>query len=167
MITGTYAWKYSVKADVQKVGSELETLYEEHGKLTPVLIVDDARNPDRETHQLIEWDETEAATKYRLEQARYIMRNIIVVRTEPATATEDEKIIRFRAFENVDVEEGRYFMPMQTALQRDDTRSYMLQQAMRALSSFRRKYGMIQELSTVIDAIDRTEKEFTGLQLAA
>lgn len=50
---------------------------------------------------------------------------------------------------------------------RDDARNYMLQQAMRALVSFRQKYGMISELASVLDAIDDLEKEYTGIQLAA
>lgn len=167
MATGQYAWKYNVKADVQKVGAELETIYEEHGKLTPLLIVEDARSPERETHQLIEWDDSVAAASHRLEQARYIMRNIIIIHSEPAVEESEQKIIKFRAFENVDVEEGRYFMPMQVAVSREDTRSYMLTQALRALASFRRKYGMIEELAEVIDAIDSIEREYTGIQLAA
>lgn len=166
-MSNIYGWKYNVKADAQKVGTELEAIYEEHGKLTPPLVVDDARNPERETHQLIEWDDTTAAHNYRNEQARHIMRNIIIVRTEQGEVMEESKIIKFRAFENVDVEEGRYFMPMQVAVSRDDTRSYMLQQAMRALASFRQKYGMINELAAVLDAIDDLEKEYTGVQLAA
>lgn len=166
-MTTQYAWKYNIKADAQKVGTELEAIYEEHGKLTPPLIVEDARNPERETHQLIEWDDTTAAHHYRNEQARHIMRNIIIVRSESAPEPAEEKIIKFRAFENVDVEEGRYFMPMQVAITRDDARNYMLQQAMRALMSFRQKYGMISELASVLDAIDDLEKEYTGIQLAA
>lgn len=166
-MTTQYAWKYNFKADAQKVGTELEAIYEEHGKLTPPLIVEDARNPERETHQLIEWDDTTAAHNYRNEQARHIMRNIIIVRSESAPEQAEEKIIKFRAFENVDVEEGRYFMPMQVAITRDDARNYMLQQAMRALMSFRQKYGMISELASVLDAIDDLEKEYTGIQLAA
>lgn len=154
-----YGWKYNVKADPQKVGTELEAIYEEHGKLTPPLIVEDARNTDRETHQLIEWDNTTAAESYRLEQARHIMRNIIIVRTEQQEVKEESKVIKFRAFENVEVEEGRYFMPMQVAIGREDTRNYMLLQATKALAAFRQKYGMIKELSAVMDTIDQLEQE--------
>ena len=143
----SYSWKWNVPADAQKVGSELEAIYEEHGKLTPPLIVEDARNDDRETHKLLEWDETTAAEKYRNEQARHIMRNIIVVQSTPAAKSEVEeppKVIKFRAFENVEtVEQERYFMPMQVAVSREDTRNYMLKEAMLALQSFRQKYGMI------------------------
>ena len=162
-----YAWMYNVPADANKVGGELEAIYEEHGMLTPPLIVEDARNDERETHKLIEWNETTAAEKYRLEQARHIMRNIIVVKSEPVQEEKQEpKIIKFRAFENVDVEEGRFFMPMQVAVSRDDTRSYMLKQAMMALNSFRQKYGMIKELAAIIDAIDALEQQFEGKQAA-
>ncbi len=156
-----YSWKYNVPADANRVGNELEAIYEEHGKLTPPLIVEDARNDERETHKLIEWDESTAAEKYRLEQARYIMRNIIVVKTDAQpTLQEPSRVIKFRAFENVEtVEQERYFMPMQVAVSREDTRNYMLKQAMLALQSFRQKYGMIEELANVIDAIDNLELE--------
>lgn len=160
----TYSWKWNVPADAQKVGSELEAIYEEHGKLTPPLIVEDARNDDRETHKLLEWNEAAAAEKYRNEQARHIMRNIIVVQSTPAAKSEVEeppKVIKFRAFENVEtVEQERYFMPMQVAVSREDTRNYMLKQAMLALQSFRQKYGMINELAAVIDAIDALEQQY-------
>jgi len=160
----TYSWKYNIPANAQRVGSELEAIYEEHGKLTPPLIVEDARNDERETHKLIEWDEATAAEKYRLEQARYIMRNIIVVQSTPnlEEPKEEQKIIKFRAFENVETEEQeRYFMPMQVAVSREDTRNYMLKQAMMALQSFRQKYGMITDLAAVIDAIDALEQQYT------
>ncbi len=156
----SYAWKWNVKADPQKVGTELEAIYEENGKVTPQLIVEDARNPQRETHGLIEWDDATAAEGYRLEQARYITRNIIVVRSEPAAEKEEEKVIKFRAFENVMVDKEQFFMPMREAVSRPDTRNYMLDQAMRALASFRQKYGMIKELVAVMDAIDSIEKTY-------
>lgn len=156
----SYSWKWNVPADAQKVGSELEAIYEEHGKLTPPLIVEDARNDVRETHKLIEWNEAAAAEKYRNEQARYIVRNIIVVKTDAQpTLQEPSRVIKFRAFENVEVESDRYFMPMQVAIGREDTRNYMLKQAKMALQSFRQKYGMIEELANVIDAIDNLELE--------
>jgi hypothetical protein len=165
----TYSWKYNIPANAQRVGSELEAIYEEHGKLTPPLIVEDARNDERETHKLIEWDEATAAEKYRLEQARHIMRNIIVVQSTPnlEEPKEEQKIIKFRAFENVETEEQeRYFMPMQVAVSREDTRNYMLKQAMMALQSFRQKYGMITDLAAVIDAIDALEQQYTVKQAA-
>ena len=158
-----YSWKYNVPADANRVGNELEAIYEEHGKLTPPLIVADARNEDRETHKLIEWDDSAAAESYRQEQARYIMRNIIVVQSSPKLEEpkEEQKIIKFRAFENVETEDQeRYFMPMQVAVGREDTRNYMLKQAMLALQSFRQKYGMIAELAAVIDAIDALEQQY-------
>ena len=74
---------------------------------------------------------------------------------------EEQKIIKFRAFENVETEDQeRYFMPMQVAVGREDTRNYMLKQAMLALQSFRQKYGMITELAAVIDAIDALEQQY-------
>ena len=166
-MTGTYAWKYNNKADAQKVGSELDAIYEEHGKVTPELVVEDARKPDRETHQLIEWDDPTAAGAYRRDQARYIMRNIIVVHKTEATPDEGAKVIKIPVYTNVDVDDGRYYLPIRAAMERDDTRTYVLKQALRDLSAFRHKYGQLTELANVFTAIDKVETEFTGLQIAA
>lgn len=163
-----YTWKYSVKADAAKVGQELEVLYEEHGKVTPPIIVEDARNEERETHKLIEWDEAAAAEKYRLEQAKYIMRNIIVVTKTEEIPEEEPKIIKLRVYENVKTDEGdRYYMPLQSAMEREDTRSWLLAQALKDLMAFRRKYGQLKELAGVMEEIEKTERQYTNTVLAA
>ncbi len=159
MSTSTYSWKYPVPADAQRVANELDAIYEEHGKVTPPLIVEDARNTERETHKLIEWDETAAAGKYRLEQARFIMRNIVIVRKEQAEKPEQAKV--FRVFENVVINNDRCYIPTQVAIAQEDTREYLLKKALQSLASFREKYSMLQELSEVMKAIELAEREFT------
>ena len=68
---------FSIK-DVQKIGEELEDI-KSRGNLTPNRIVDRAKNNKSILHQYFEWDDTEAAEKYRLQQARQITNHIIEV----------------------------------------------------------------------------------------
>lgn len=163
-----YAWKFNLPGDASKVGQELEAIYEENGKVTPPLVVEDARNVDRETHKLIEWDDPVAAEKYRLEQAKYIMRNIIVVTKTEEVKDEEPKIIKLRVYENVKTEEGeRYYMPLQAAMEREDTRSWVLTQALRDLMAFKHKYSQLKELAGVMAEIEKAERQYTNEAIAA
>jgi hypothetical protein len=57
------------------VKEELKKL-EQKGKLSPLDVIDAAKNPKSPLHQYFEWDDTEAARKYRIEQARELIRTI-------------------------------------------------------------------------------------------
>ena len=46
------------------------------GALTPAAVVDAARDPTSPLHASFEWDNTEAAHQYRLDQARTLIRSV-------------------------------------------------------------------------------------------
>lgn len=54
---------------------------EQDGRLTSGDLVAAARNPDHPLHDMFEWDDTVAAEKYRIDQAREIIRSVRVVVT--------------------------------------------------------------------------------------
>ena len=68
---------FSVK-DVQKIGEELEQI-KSKSILNPNNIVERARNTKSVLHQYFDWDDTEAAEKWRLQQARNITNHILEV----------------------------------------------------------------------------------------
>lgn len=51
----------------------LQSLHDEHGKLTPELVVEVATDPDCPIHDRFEWDDAIAAHGFRLEQARGLL----------------------------------------------------------------------------------------------
>jgi hypothetical protein len=55
---------------------ELLALYETRGELTPVMVVDVARDPQHPLHPRFEWDDTVAGEKYRVHQARQLIRSV-------------------------------------------------------------------------------------------
>ena len=62
------------------VDRELEAIYAEHGTVTAELLVEQATKPSHPLHAHFEWDDSVAATKYRLEQAyRLIQASKMVV----------------------------------------------------------------------------------------
>lgn len=66
-----------------EVKSRLAALENEHGQLTPSLVVADARQKDSPLHAMFDWNIKEAAEKWWLQQARTIIRSVkLVITTE-------------------------------------------------------------------------------------
>ena len=72
----------------------LQSLYDEHGTLTPSLVVAAAVNPSHELHPRFVWDDSEAAKRYRLVQASGLIRSVHI----RIDRGEDSEPVRVRAF---------------------------------------------------------------------
>lgn len=72
----------------------LQALYDEHGTLTPALVVEVAADPEHELHARFVWDDTEAARRYRLVQASGLIRSVTI----HVDRGEDQEPVRVRAF---------------------------------------------------------------------
>lgn len=57
---------------------ELRSIYERHGRLTPALVVEEARPEDHPLHHRFCWDDEEAAERFRLVQAATLIRQVKV-----------------------------------------------------------------------------------------
>ena len=64
--------------DAQKVGEELDKIKSKEN-LTPESVVGVAKNKKSVLHKYFEWDNDEAAEKWRLQQARNIVNHIIEI----------------------------------------------------------------------------------------
>lgn len=138
----TVRWKVNLygDADAQKV-------YEEIGEenTTPEEILEKAKDPDSELHKCFEWDDKKAAYKYRLQQARSIMCNLVFVSNEE----EDE----VRTFYNLTFEKAEYH-PTKLILQKPDEYKALLEKAKGELFAFKKKYAMLKELKKLFQEID-------------
>ena len=104
----------------QKYGKRLETIATKNkGKIKPITVVEDARSNSSPFHNYFVWDDTKAAEKYRLQQARELINHIvevIVIEGKPSTQ---------RSFFNVVNGGGeRVYVTLQKAV---TTKSYRLQ----------------------------------------
>jgi hypothetical protein len=81
-MANTYEWNDGtrIKLDAQVAGETLEKLIEENdGMLTPQTIMDAAQDPHSPLHTAFTWDDGVAAFKYRMNEARYLTRSLLVV----------------------------------------------------------------------------------------
>jgi hypothetical protein len=141
-----------VKADPQRSGSYLESLRRRKGGvLTPPLIVEDARAsaacPFRPIF-LFEDDRT-AAEKYRVTQANYVLRSLVMVTSEEG---EEERTVR--AFVSVIEDEAQVYTAVVRAMKDADLRNYVLAEAKKEFEELRAKYFHLKEFAKVFSALD-------------
>lgn len=58
------------------IQDRLRQINDERGDMTPALVVEDARDPDSPLHDQFDWSDTAAACKWRLHQARCLIRTV-------------------------------------------------------------------------------------------
>jgi hypothetical protein len=148
-----YDWKINnMPVAAQAVGEHIEQLEKSHGKITPKIVLDSARDENSLLHPCFEWDDAIAAEKYREDQAGRILRNLVVKiesNVQPATV---------RAFVNIKTQSTSAFLSIAKVLQDDALRDQMLEDALRDLKAFRDKYATLSELTGVFAAIDALDE---------
>lgn len=140
--------------DAQTVGEEMAALSASQGGLTPARLVDRSRDLRSPLHGCFEWNDGKAAERYREEQARYLMRSVVVVRIE-GDGHERAVTARgpVRAF--VHVSEGaNVYEPIQAVVHDQDKREGLLRQAKADMAAFVKKYRVLSELDGVMAAIE-------------
>lgn len=148
-----YVWKTKglFKTDANKAGQVFEELENTIG-LTAENIVEVSREEDAPLHNEFEWNDTAAADKWRMEQARRMIGNLSIVVAE----TEEEEIVPVRAFFSTELHHYENIKTIMTDVSKKLT---LMQKAVRELQAFKKKYAMLSELSKLFDAIDEVTKE--------
>ena len=135
-------WKLSnyKKADADKVYNEITSI---GSSATPEQIVAFARNEDTELHKCFTWDDREAAEKWRLQEARLIVCNLVF-------EEKDETKPVIRAIQLGDAG----YTPVKLIIQHKDEYQRLLERAMGELRAFKARYKMLTELEEILALID-------------
>lgn len=143
----------------------LAALYDKHRQLTPEIVVRDARKPSSPLHSEFEWDPAAAHEIYLIDRARAIIRAAYI-----ELNLGDDAPVKTREYVSVPMSEPfddtskprRAYVRVTDALSVSDTREALLQDAIRDLNAFRRRYAQLSEMAKVIKVIDAvTEKPST------
>lgn len=134
----------------QLVLKELEHIRQENdGLLRPEDVVQKAEDSESLLHPYFDWDDSEAARKWRLEQARRLIRVAVII-------IEPEQTSPVRAYVSLlgDRPVGNGYRTTVEVLADAGKRRRLLQQALSDLAVFRRKYALLSELAEVFAAAD-------------
>lgn len=145
-----YKWKdykYPIKAEV--VGKHFEKVEKKYGELTSVNVLESARPEKSPIHSLFEWNDTQAAEKYRLEQASKLIVNLSV-----EVQTEDKKPLICRAFVNVSEKKNGSFINIESAFKSEETKDIVLKRALQELQAFEQKYKNLELFADLFSEIE-------------
>jgi len=145
----------------QVYGEELEKIAAENGGvLTPDSVVKAAENEDSPLHDHFDWNDSSAAEKFRLAQARQMINHI-----EITVTIDGDEIAEQRAFMNVmqPSKNGKsgsnVYVTVEKAMTSKEYRKQILATAMREAKYWEEKYKEYNELSEVFSAIDITAED--------
>lgn len=124
---------------------ELLAIRAEHGKLTPAVVVEAAGAEDHPLHDRFEWDDSVAGQKYRLIQARELIRVVREKYIDRSGAPAD-----VRTFHAIPRSDGMAYEPLDEIV-RDDIASKVLLQSMeREWRLLRARYERFAEFREMI-----------------
>jgi hypothetical protein len=123
---------------------ELFRLNEQLGRLTPVEVLEYAKNPDTALHSQFEWDDTVASNRYRLDQARYYIRRVTVAVTSHA---EPMKTVTIRAFSHVPSDGVGVYRPTTVII--SEKKDELLDEITRTIRSWVKKHSVLLSVADI------------------
>lgn len=128
-------------------------------------LVTNSKPKDAPLHNAFSWNDKEAAHKFRVQEARYIVRSIEVVDQEVSEP--------YRAYESVEVEVvsedqedtqkvEHVYRSTKEVMSTQAGRDMLLQKAIRDMYTFKKKYAVLSELAIVMASIDETLGKLAG-----
>lgn len=132
----------------QAVIDELERIAKEHGgELKPEDVVEAARAKSSPLHDHFTWDDSEAAQRYRLYEARQLIRVTLTYVGDDRTP--------MRVFVSLTPDrkaEGGGYRPTASVLVNAKQRAQLLADALAEMERFQAKYATLKELSEVFNS---------------
>lgn len=142
----TWCLKDLFKGDPQKCYAEVQTLDE----ITPINVLEKARDEKSELHKCITWDVEKAALKCQLSEARKIIQSFVIVHKDSKGNQQNVRSYQITTVTN-------HYEPTRLFLQKPDEYTELLKRAKAELATFRQRYKMLSELETIFAEIDLLE----------
>lgn len=135
----------------QKVADAIRAVAE-NGIISPEKVVLAAKPKNSPLHEFFDWDDGDAAFQWRLHQARNLIRVVVEVEELPDRTFRDVRV--FVSLSSDRNKDGGYRIMAEVLTDERRTKE-MLEDALRELLSFRKKYEMLKELASIFKAIDK------------
>lgn len=140
------------------ISNELQRLADIHGgTLQPRTVVHAARDEASPLHSSFEWNDSDAAEQWRLQQARMLIRAVVVYEE-----TGKGKQIPCRVFVSLTPDRkngGEGYRLSATVLSDAAQRSQLLTDARADMHRFKERYRTLSELAEVFTAMEHVEQD--------
>jgi len=135
------AHAHFTNADANKIGHFLDHTF--GGKCTPDQIVKSASPPSSPIHRYFDWDNTIAASKWRLHQARNMIDCLVTII--------DEKPVK--AFHSVYIKKERAYVRVDKIKASKDLWQQVVENAYQELLGWKKRYETYKAFAPVVKAI--------------
>lgn len=157
-----YTWKagsrFSVPAEV--VAKSMQQIEKENsGSVTPAIVVNYARSPSSALHPLFNWNDDEAAELYRQNQARKVINSIRVIDLSDRSPKPSQRILYVSVQAT---EEERAYRDSRIVMSESSTRDMILEEALRSLEGWIRRYNHFQELDSLLNHVEQVKTELVS-----
>ena len=134
------------------------------GFVTPEMILEGAKPIHSPIHNLFKWNDSEAAKKYRLEQAKALIRVCVYYIGEDGKLTDKPSAVVVRKYVALSTErkEGGAtpYRKLDLVLKEKNKSEQMFEDAMDELEKFLNKYHNLDVFSGVIKAIKEVKEKY-------
>jgi hypothetical protein len=135
--------------------TEIQAVLETHGRLDADLLVEVATPEDSPLHERFVWDDAIAGHKFRLNQARQLIRSVRVVFKESDGINLPQ---HFRVYSSIPINGNeRTYVRTEEALQDPFQRQILLRQMRREMAALHQKYAHMTEWATLLDEFHQNE----------
>lgn len=140
---------------VDDVTQELEEIRSRHGGILRAEdVVEFARDETTHLHSHFEWDDTEAAEQYRLEQARRVIRLRVTVAKNLGN---DRPVPMYVSLTTDRAQPGGGYRPFVDVMSSEELKAELLRQALSEFKRVRSRYNELRELAPIFAAIEQVD----------
>lgn len=126
----------------------LQEIYEAQGRLTPALVVEEARDPGHSLHSRFEWDDAVAGEEWRRDQAQQMIRSVKVTYRRSET-NERIEIRQWISFGSPDG--GFSYEPLERVAEDPLLKKLALRDAERQWQDLFQRFGHLQEWVQLVE----------------
>jgi hypothetical protein len=124
---------------------ELQAIYDTYGRLTPSIVLAQARTEDHPLHDRFEWDDAVAGEAWRLSQAHELIRSVRISYRKPGKSNES-----VRAFHAVPREDGWAYEPAEKVADDPFLRELVLRDMERQWKQLQERYQHFSEFVEMV-----------------
>ena len=161
----------------QKQISELQNVLatNEDDVLQAHAVLEQARDVRSSLHPWFDWDDNAAAEKYRLWQARRLIKCYYIVIEQPKVSKTKLKRFKIRqtpiagfvSLTTDRVKKGGGYRELQTVLKSPEMRRQYVLDALNEVNWWRKKYAHVKELSETFESMDRAKGRYSDVSVKA
>lgn len=141
--------------EVKQVVSELMQIQREQLVILPEAVVKRAADPKSAMHRYFDWDDTSAAKKYRIWQARQLIAQVHVVDTESANQEPVRAFVHVKPEETDDDVYSQGYVATASIMRKPHFQAQVLHYAKEQLLRWRKNYGGFADFFGVVKEIDK------------